>query len=211
MNRHADCMRIQETLPWYVNGTAAAAQRMEVKTHVQHCEDCAAELELLAVVRNEMPMIAKEREAVTENEDSAFDQLMGRIRHNRRKRDRWLLFAAASVLLAIATLLGSLLTTYLVEPRFQTVTDAVIPAQDVMQVEVRFAPEARLVSLRSVMERTAAEVRKGPDADGWVLLEVPLHDEQAPGDVLAALKADTQVLDARYPVADAPLQNETEQ
>lgn len=200
MNSHADCTRIQEALPWYVNGTAAAAQRMEVRTHLQHCEDCAAELEWLATIRNEMPVIANGREVSARGEEGAFDQLMERIGHDRRKRDRWLLLAAASVLLAVTTLLGSLLTTYLVEPRFQTVTDAVTPAQDVVQVEVRFAPEAQLASLRSVMERTAAEVRKGPDADGWILLEVPLHEEQVAADVLAALKSDEQVLDARYPV-----------
>jgi anti-sigma factor RsiW len=210
MNRHAaDCTRIQEALPWYVNGTVAAAQRMEVKSHLQHCGDCATELEWLATIRNEMPVLASEREAAVVDENGAFEQLMGRIRNDRHKRDRWLLLAAASVLLAIATLFGSLLTTYLVEPRFQTVTDAVTPAQDVVQVEVRFAPEAQLVSLRSVMEKTAAEVRKGPDADGWILLEVPLHKEQVAADVLAALKADEQVLDARYPVIDT--QSEMEQ
>ena len=190
MNTSRDCESIQDALPWFVNGTLPEGQRPELRAHLESCEVCRKEAEWLAQLRREMP---DRLENVTPDRDElAVEKLMSDVADSRGRRERRKILLAASVLLAMATLVGSMLTSYLLEPRFQAVTDTVTHSQAV-QLQLQFAPEARIDSLRSVMERTGATVSAGPDARGWVVLEVPMDDFRDREDLLEHLRSDPQV------------------
>lgn len=201
MNTNRDCEMIQEALPWFVNGTLPEGQRQDLRGHLESCDTCRAEAEWLAQLRREMP---DRLENVEPDRDKlAVDRLMTKVADSRGRQERRRILMAASVLLAMATLVGSMLTSYLLEPRFQVVTDAVDTGNTV-QLQMRFAPEARLDSLRSVMERTGATVSAGPDAQGWVTLHVPLRHSNDPDELVEQLRADPQVQAVRLlPTPDA--------
>lgn len=197
MTHDHECEEVQEALPWFVNGSMPDGERGPVRRHLESCDACRSDAEWLARLKQEMPErisnIPLDRDA------RALESLLSRVEDSQQRRQQWKLLAAASVLLAVATLVGSLLTTQLLEPRFETVTDPVITDAGSVVVQLRFSPEARIASLREILEETGATVNRGPDAEGWVTLEIPLATPGDEQDMLDKLEADPQVIAVRKP------------
>lgn len=202
MNKLKSCDTIQEILPWYVNQTLAAEERLAVRTHLRDCSSCVAEAEWLAQVQSGMHQPASPGSKISaaqtndaEKTNASFEHLHSRVASERKRRDRWQMLAAASVLLAVATLVGSMFTSYLLEPRFRTVTDTTVPANEYFTLEVRFSSQAPLASLREVMQATDAILVDGPDASGRVILELPVKPGSSRAQVLQELRADPAVIE----------------
>lgn len=200
MNNLHSCDKVQEILPWHVNQSISAEELMAVRSHLRDCSACSAEAEWLRHVQSGMLESSGQASSSASEipadltADSNFDHLQNRVANERKRRDRWQMLAAASVLLAVATLVGSMFTSYLLEPRFRTVTDAAVPADEYFTLEVRFSTEAPLASLREVMQATDAILVDGPDASGRVILELPVKPGSSRERVLQELRADPAVL-----------------
>ena len=197
MSKSNSCEAVLENLPWFVNQTLPAEEMLSVRGHLKDCPSCSAELEWLSSVQASLDEITGDAEApavdATKHTDG-FEQLRARIAQEQKRRDRRRMLLAASALLAVATLTGSLLTSYLLEPKFQTASDAQRPVERVIPVEVRFAAGTSLDSLRSIMQTTGAVLVEGPDAEGRVVLELPVETGGSREQALLKLQADPAVL-----------------
>lgn len=94
-----------ELLPWYVNDTLEEHERQRVRVHLESCEDCRQDLELLSQLRNAVrtespsPLVPEPR---GDELLAALDR--GERQDGLRHRRQWLAAAAAAVL-AVGTAL----------------------------------------------------------------------------------------------------------
>lgn len=201
MSNSNSCDKVTEILPWFVNQTLPADEMLSVRGHLKDCPACTAEAKWLARVESSLeanPGDAESTVAESAKGTNGFEQLRLRIAHERKRSDRRRMLVAASALLAVATLTGSLLTSYLLEPKFRTASDvqgpAGIQADQFTTVEVRFTEGASLDSLRSIMQSSGAVLVEGPDSEGRVVLELPIETGRSHEQVLQELRADPDVL-----------------
>lgn len=194
MNPDQECARVDALLPWFVNRSLDDVERRDVERHLEACERCRHELPLL--LRMQEAFTASDVEIVAED---SFREVIARIdadTHRKQVRSRQYAMAAA-VTLALAVTLGTLLQQQYFSPRYQTVTDAVPAADHVVMFELRFEPEARLASLRGVLEDYDAVIVGGPDERGHVRLQFALSSPGQADALLERLRVDTRVAAVR--------------
>ncbi|HMM77139.1 MAG TPA: zf-HC2 domain-containing protein [Gammaproteobacteria bacterium] len=95
--RHA---AVFELLPWYVNGTLAAAERARVLAHLEGCLSCRRELELLEALQRALRAPASERRC-----EDALRRLHARMATREKTSPPW---AAAAVLALVVGLVSTL-------------------------------------------------------------------------------------------------------
>lgn len=95
--RHA---AVFELLPWYVNGTLAAAERARVVAHLDGCLSCRRELELLEALQRALRAPASERRC-----EDALRRLHARMAPRTKAAPPW---AAAAVLALVVGLVSTL-------------------------------------------------------------------------------------------------------
>lgn len=172
------CRRTLELLPWYTNDSLDAEEKRAVKSHLAECIACRREWVLLGATIESMPS-----PVLLHDNGSPFGKLLQRINREERQRRSWKV--AAAVLVMVVGIAAVALPVYLLEPRFQTVTDAIPEASESVQVRIQFDAQVDIGTLTQLLERYDAEVIAGPDADRRFLFEFPL----APGDSAQQLQA----------------------
>lgn len=135
---------IVQLLPWYVNDTLDESESDLVRTHIDYCEECRSNIELLSQVQQVVridspaplvpaPRIEELLEAINSPE------------HGSSSGPRWpLLAAAASIILvvAVAALLLVQADTDSASPtQFQTATSAASSDSIDFVIELQFSPE----------------------------------------------------------------------
>lgn len=190
MTTNDTCTAVNEALPWFVNGSLAEGECRGIRRHLESCEACRAEAELLAGLKDVFPRVPS---GDTGEDRVAAEHFMQRVGMVQRQRDRRRFVLAASVLLAVATLGGSMFTAYLLAPRFQTVTTPAQEGVTSVDVLVRFREGSRLENLQQIMKRHGAEVRRAQDAGGWLLLSVPVPAGEKADTLVDALRHERSV------------------
>lgn len=178
--KHTDlgeCRRTMELLPWYANGSLDVEERAAVRVHLDRCATCRRECTLLCAVIESMPSPHSAQES-----GSAFGKLLQRI--NREEQQRWSWKTAAAILVMLVAVAAVALPVYLLEPRYQAVTDARPHTVETVQARIVFDAQKDIGTLSELLERYNAEVIAGPDSSRRFLLEFPL----APGDTVQQLK-----------------------
>lgn len=161
---HEDC---QELLPWYLNQTLDASERLAVEAHLEDCAPCRDEVVFLeslqssARVVNQPPI------------HDRFDEVLARIASYKivafraSPRVRWLLVGQAA---AIFTLLAMLLWPAANSPpgSYRTSSDDLGSAKpaDAIVLRVVFAERATEVDMRGLLESIDAQIVAGPNTAG---------------------------------------------
>jgi hypothetical protein len=144
LNESHDHDAIMQLLPWYVNDTLNEFESDLVRTHIDHCEECRSNIELLSqvqqVVRTDSPAPLVPAPRIEE----LLDAIDSPERDGPGER-RWPLFAAvASLVFAVAVtvlLLGQSGTEGVSPIQFQTATSAVNGTSIDYVIELQFTPE----------------------------------------------------------------------
>ena len=171
----ADCRHTSDYLPWYANRSLRGAERQRVAAHLEDCAACRRELEYLESVIEAMPSPR------VKDASPSFGPLLQRINRQEQQARAWKM--AAAIVAVAAVLLAIAVPVYLLEPRYQTVTDT-LPAGRNIQAQLVFDDRENLGAVTGLLERYKADVVSGPDAEGRFLLEFRL----APGETAAQLQ-----------------------
>ena len=208
-------------LPWYANGTLAAADRAAVSAHLQECPSCRTELDELVRVGNQI----KQAVSASPMPSTGLAQTVFlRVRQEARQGqeevrrtspvmtepstlmaniDRWLrnLFvpqwAPTLVVTLLVAQLGVLLWT-LSQP---------IPSVDVggsitsrglgsptARLRVEFQPSASMQQVQTLLQDMHGRVVDGPNAEGVFIMEIPASDPAAIEQRLQALQSRHEVI-----------------
>ncbi len=146
---------IVQLLPWYVNDTLDEFEMDLVRTHIDSCEECHDNIELLSrvqqVVRIDSPAPLVPAPRVKE-----LLQAIDSPEHDRSSGRRWpLLAAAASIILVVAVT-----ALLLVQPdtdsasptQFQTATSPAASGSIDYVIELQFAPETASVARQTLFD-----------------------------------------------------------
>lgn len=185
-----DCARIDALLPWFVNRSLDDVERRDVERHLAGCARCRAELPLLARLEKLLSVPG------TSRAEGAFDGVLARIDMHRQRTHHRRFALAAAVMLALAATLGLALQQQYFAPRYHTVTDTVPATGNVVLLDLAFAPQTRLASLRGVLEDYDAVIVGGPDERGHVRLQFALPSTRDADTLLQRLRADARVVAA---------------
>jgi Putative zinc-finger len=158
-NPHAE---VEQLLPWYLNGTLAAAEHARVRQHVEHCSDCTAQLAGLRRLRE----IAQHPDATPIVPAPRVDRVFAAIDRDT-KRTRWLqrakLIASAAGIAVIAIAVAWMtLPAKLAPARFETLTSEPAAGMSSFVLEIEFEPGlSRDDKLRALGELDTVQI----DAD----------------------------------------------
>lgn len=181
-----------ELLPWYVNGTLADGERLDVETHLQSCERCRQEVTWLRNLRAHI-------KADTADSPGGFG--LNRLMHDigtqklmRRPGQRWWrpALAVAAVIIAVQF---AVLINFL--PRPASITPLGGPAEEGVVLQVKFAPNATEAQIRQLLQQTQATLIGGPGALGIYRLRlegVTITQNQTIRHILDLLTAQTTVV-----------------
>lgn len=177
----------EELLPWYVNGTLTADELRQVETHLEGCDHCRSEVELLRTISDS----AKQADDAGPGE-MAWHRLRRDMRQDpmRRRRSWWKPSLAAAAALVIA-LQGVLLFSGAGRDGYGLAGHG--PEGTVLQV--KFNPDATEKEIRAILQAVTGEIVKGPSARG--IYRIRLADGDA-----AALQARIERLRANHDVID---------
>lgn len=188
MRREAglDCHATVELLPWHVNRTLEPPERQRVEAHLRDCVACAREAEFLKSMLTAMP------EAGTDTRSAPpFSKLLQRINRQERAMNNWKMAAAVSLLFAVVVAVA--LPAYLLEPRFQTVTDA-RSAGETVQLTLFLREDGDPRALPKIMQRYGADLVAGPGSRNEFVLEFRLGNNENLGELKAQLRAEDDVM-----------------
>lgn len=191
VERH--CQQIDGYLPWYVNRSLQAHEAEIVQAHLDDCERCRGEAEWLAQLGTQLRDSRMKPAQMKSANEAPVLELRKRIAADRQDRQRTYFALAAGLLLALAATLSVVMTWQPFAPRYHTVTDTVLPATNVVMLDLALKPDAPLSSLYGILEKYDAVIVAGPDAQGHLTLEFRLADDESAGSLLRALKNDAEV------------------
>lgn len=205
--------RVQSLLPWYVNGTLEAVERVSVEAHLAACPACQAELASerrlaeevaampvapapgWAVLLSRLEAAGRPRRTLAMRLAEAFAGLV----RGWRERPAWAVPALAAQLGLIGVFAALALAPRQAPERYVALSASrPAPAANVI---VMFRPETREAELRAVLRAADARLVGGPTAADAYLLQVPAATRAA---AISRLRASGEVSLAE-PV-DAPPQ-----
>lgn len=167
---------IAELLPWYVNDTLDEAERDLVHEHINTCEDCRDNVELLSQVQRAVrtespaPLVPAPR---TEDLLAALDGA-GRS-HLPDNRWRWLAAASVIALIGVASILVIQRDDGVESPvRFETATSAPAVATINYVVELQFADGVDEQERMAVFGALEASETVRPSDNGAYRVTLPL-------------------------------------
>ncbi|MGD8572931.1 MAG: zf-HC2 domain-containing protein [Gammaproteobacteria bacterium] len=183
-----------DLLPWYVNGTLEEVEQQQVEEHLQHCESCRGEIELLRAMRDN---VKQSDESIPG--EFAWQRLRRDMRQNktdtRKSRQPgttwWLPSIAAAALLVIVV--QSVVIFNASQP------GGYVPAGQALEgavVQVKFNPDATERDIREALRAVHGEIITGPSAGG--IYRIRLADGEKDGQLeakLDQLKANKDVFD----------------
>jgi len=179
---------IFELLPWYINGRLSAEDRAKVTQHLQHCAQCASELDMHRRVQSAITAPAKVEIApqtsfnklwdrIAAAEDAEFSDATGRsdalmlsLRTLPRDVGVWFRSHWMSVALSLQTAVIIALASAVVwqhqETRndvYRTVTSTTVNGT---VIHVVFDDATRLADIKDILLRSNLQVSSGPTAAG---------------------------------------------
>jgi hypothetical protein len=179
---------VQRLLPWYLNQTLSAAERVRVDRHLLGCALCRSDLleqrELVALVGPVAASGSVDRDfaalaRVLDPSDRAADAA-GRFRSGLGRRDwgpTWMRAALAAqftLILGLGVSLGLVLFPRVELTAPYRTLGAPLPARDAGdQVIIAFRDDVNMASVRRILERLGARVVDGPTATGAFVIAVP--------------------------------------
>lgn len=204
--RHEPHQRLEQLLPWYVNGTLEAAERRRLDEHFADCPACRAELEAEQAVAEALRAGAEEApaphpqqlERLLERLDEAPEPLPAgaarpwtRLAPRRGARHgghgwQWLAGLQAAAILVLGFLLAR--GGPAPAPAYRTLADppaATAPAG--LRVRVVFAPQASMEQVQGLLAQVGAEIVAGPSPLGAYTLDIPRAAEAEPPQLLLAV------------------------
>jgi anti-sigma factor RsiW len=186
---------VQELLPWYVTGRLDAVEQARVRTHVEACADCQAE------VRTEERLEAEVARLPLDVERGWAD-MRGRLAADAAPA-RWLRVPASWLGWGVAAALAATIGVISL-PRPEPAAYHALgspPAAATGNVVVVFLPETTERRMREVLKASEARLVDGPTAaNGYVLHVAPAQRTAA----LAMLRADKAVVVAEPLDAGGP-------
>jgi len=175
---HAEADRL---LPWWVNGTLAEAERLQVEQHLAECMQCQREVAWLRTLQDEYigdkPASGAvshttrrlRRRMETESAKSVLPSTSSSVWKRRGRRLSWLVAAQAALILVLGVALF-----HDRHPAYHTLS---APAVKGSLLVVVFDPRISEAQLRQLVRAGDARIVGGPTAAGAYLLRVP--DERA--------------------------------
>jgi putative zinc finger protein/fervidolysin-like protein len=221
--------RIWELLPWYANGTLAAAEREKVEAHLAVCPRCQEEEE---ICRRTAAAVQAVGEVAPSPHPVQLQRMLARIEESEgeeRSRAGWwramplrallaatpgplrvsLVAQAAVILLLVGLLAWQQLRTQPAAPSadYVTLSDPAPAPAPSLSVRVMFSPQATEQEIRGLLHGIRGQIVAGPSRIGVYTVEVP-----ADGDplkvILARLRSEPQVAFAE-PVAGGETEKES--
>lgn len=180
-----DCHAAIELLPWYVNQTLEAAEHRQLEVHLSSCVACAREAEFLNAMQKAMPDAGADGTSAP-----PFSRLLQRINRQERAMNNWKIAAAVSLLLAVIAAVA--LPAYLLEPRYQTVTEA-LSAEQSVRLKLLFREDGDPQALPQIMKRYDADLISGPGERNEFVLEFRLHKDGSVAQLKDQLLAEDDV------------------
>jgi len=182
----------QELLPWFVNGTLAAAEAAPVAAHLAECSRCQADAAALAAVRA-VPIDVDAGGSVERGWAGLRSRLDGRPTETKRSRDRpwWkpsLQLALAAQAVVMLALVGALIATTARNEPYRALGSA--PAAIEANALAVFRADATEQQMREALRAAGARIVGGPTiSDAYLLRMADLQP-----DSLARLRAQPGVL-----------------
>jgi anti-sigma factor RsiW len=182
----------QELLPWFVNGTLAAAEAAPVAAHLAECSRCQADAAALAAVRA-VPVDVDAGGSVERGWAGLRSRLDGRPTETKRSHDRpwWkpsLQLALAAQAVVMLALVGALIATTARNEPYRALGSA--PAAIEANALAVFRADATEQQMREALRAAGARIVGGPTISDAYLLH--MADRQP--DSLARLRAQPGVL-----------------
>ncbi len=194
--------RTWDVLPWLVNGTASAGERLAAESHLATCSDCRDELAFQARVQAGMSS-----EPVPSGRPAGLDRLLARIdadgalpaSSRARPRTRWSVRLLAAAVVAQAIGIGLLGALLLVRGNAGDAAYATLSstptAPVVATIRLVPAPSLPLSDLQAMLARNGLRIA-GSNAGGSILALAPVDATSASqrDAVLGRLRATPGVL-----------------
>ena len=187
--------KVTELLPWYINGTLAEDERVELDRHLRECLVCRTALQ----EEQRMQSLVQNQDDLPLTADHSIGDLISRIeateRRNRRSISAPPLALAAS--LAGILIVGSLLVLALREPLmpneagFSTLTDASIANLD--RIDIVFTEDVNADGIRVFLEDVGGRVLSGPSDLGRYTVAISLDSEFTLQEVIDQLTDDPRI------------------
>ena len=182
----------QELLPWFVNGTLAAAEAAPVAAHLAQCSRCQADAAALAAVRG-VPVDVDSSASVERGWAALRSRLDARPTETRRSgaRPGWRLslqLALAAQAVVMLILVGALVATTARNEPYRALGSA--PAAIEANALAIFRADATEQQMREALRAAGARIVGGPTiSDAYLLRMADLQPE-----TLARLRAQPGVL-----------------
>lgn len=187
---HESCL---ELLPWYLNETLDASERLAVEAHLEDCAECRDEVVFLETLQSSARVV--NQPPIRDR----FDEVMARIESSKivafraSPPVRWLVAGQAA---AIFALLAMLLWPAAGDPpgSYRTSSDDLSSAQliDAAVLRVVFDERATEVDIRGLLESIDAQIVAGPNTAGAYTLHVggDAVEDRARAKLLERLRGD---------------------
>ena len=200
---HVNCL---ELLPWYLNQTLDASERLAVEAHLEACARCRDEVGFLEAVQSSARVV--NHPPIRDR----FDELLARIDRPKvvairaSPLVRWLVVGQAA---AIVALLAILLWPAANSDSggYQTMSDrGIAEPTDAVVLWVMFDERATEADMRALLESIDAQIVAGPNTAGAYALRVggvPV-EVRAQAEILERLRGDPLIRFAEAVAVDPP-------
>ncbi|SPE27573.1 conserved hypothetical protein [Burkholderiales bacterium] len=178
--------RAREALPWFLMGTLEPDEEQMVKSHLQGCVDCRAQLATERQLQEAYAGSDSERDpeaalsrlrprllATREGQTAWPARLLDRLRRARRALPAWATLALATQLGIILALGWALAGTDVANDSYHALSSPAPAIQAQGKLVIVFDPGAPQQTVQALLRSSGARIVDGPLASGAYVLDVP--------------------------------------